>query len=734
MVRAKLKIGGMTCAACSASVERSLSAMDGVGSVTVNLATNTASVEIDQDKVSMDDIVNEIESLGFDVLKDDLDDGAVAQRTRRKLMISVLFTVPLLYIAMGPMVGLPVPGVIHDDPMIFSAVQLLLTIPVIIAGRDFYLKGFPNLIRLRPNMDTLIALGTSAAFVFSVYNMYLIFDGTGDPHSLYFESAATIVTLVMVGKYLESRSKYKTGESIRALIELAPDEARVIRDGTEMTVPIDQLYEGDTALIRPGERIPADGIVTEGITSVDESMLTGESIPADKSPGGRVFAGTMNMNGSIRMTVDGVGDDTTLSQIVRMVEEAQSSKAPVARLADRIAGYFVPIVMAIAISSCVLWLMAGEDIGFALTVLISVLVIACPCSLGLATPLAVIVGTGKGAEYGILYKDAESLEKSGRIDSVVLDKTGTVTSGRPEVAEVFPYIDERELIRIAASAESVSEHPLGRAIVDHASSKGVEITAPTDFTAHTGNGLECTVEWKRVYIGNAAFMQRMDVDISEISKRYEDLSSGGRTVVMVAVDQEIAGMISLSDTIRETSASAIDRLKNMGIRVTMMTGDNAVTAKAVADRVGIENVVPGALPADKADGIREMQSAGMTVAMVGDGMNDAPALAQSDVGMAVGSGTDIAMGSADVVLMNDDLGSVPTAVGIGRRTMRHIRQNLFFAFMYNIIGIPVAAGLLFIFGGPLLDPMIAAAAMSLSSVSVVLNSLRLKAFRPNTSG
>jgi len=734
MVRVKIRIGGMTCAACSTSVERALGGMNGVLSVSVNLATNTASVDFDPDKVSLETISDEIESLGFDVLKDDGDDeGEIAHRTKINLIISALFTIPLLYIAMGPMVGLPVPGEIHDDPEVFSVVQLLLTVPVLIAGRDFYIRGYPNLVKLRPNMDTLVALGTSAAFIFSIYNTIQIFNGTGDPHSLYFESAATIVTLVMVGKYLESRSKYKTGESIRALMDLSPQEAHVIRDDEEIVVPISQLYVEDLAVIRPGERIPADGTITEGSTSIDESMLTGESVYADRSPGDRVFAGTMNMNGSIRMVVDSTGDDTVLSQIVRMVEDAQSSKAPVARLADRIAGIFVPVVMAIAIAACAAWMLAGKDVEFALTVLIAVLVIACPCSLGLATPLAIIVGTGKGTEYGILYKSAESLETSGKIDSVVLDKTGTVTSGRPEVSEIFSYMDEKRLVRIAASAESASEHPLGKAIVEYAQSSGITFETPTDFEAHTGNGLECTVSETKVHIGNVSFMNKMNIDTATSLTRIDELAVGGKTVIIVAADGEVAGLIALSDMIRETSARAVANLHEMNVRVTMITGDNPITAKAIAAKAGIENVVSEALPADKADGIKEMQECGMTVAMVGDGMNDAPALAQSNVGMAVGSGTDIAMGSADIVLMNDDLRSVPVAIEIGRRTMKHIRQNLFFAFLYNIIGIPVAAGILFIFGGPLLNPMIAAAAMSMSSVSVVLNSLRLRSFRPVSS-
>ena len=734
MVRVKIRIGGMTCAACSASVERALGGMDGIQSVSVNLATNTASVDFDPDTISMDAISDEIESLGFDVLKDEAeDDGEIAKKTKRKLIISILFTIPLLYIAMGPMVGLPVPGEIHDDPEVFSIIQIMLTIPVLFAGRDFYIRGFPNLVKLRPNMDTLVALGTAAAFIFSIYNTIQIFNGTGDPHSLYFESAATIITLVMVGKYLESRSKYKTGESIRALMELSPEEAHVIRDGNEIVVPISELYVEDVAVIRPGERIPADGTITDGHTSVDESMLTGESVYAERGPGDRVFAGTMNMNGSIRMLVDSTGDNTVLSQIVRMVEDAQSSKAPVARLADKIAGIFVPIVMAIAVIACAIWMLAGKDLEFSLTVLIAVLVIACPCSLGLATPLAIIVGTGKGTEYGILYKSAESLEMSGKIDSVVLDKTGTVTSGKPVVTELFSYIDEKKLVRIAASAESASEHPLGKAIVEYAQSSDIKLSRPEDFVAHTGNGLECTIDGTKVHIGNVAFMQKMNIDTTEAIVRIDELSVGGKTVIIVATDDEVAGLIALSDTIRETSARAVANLRDMGVRVTMITGDNAVTAKAIAVKAGIENVVAEALPADKAEGIKEMQDCGMTVAMVGDGMNDAPALAQSNVGMAVGSGTDIAMGSSDIVLMNDDLRSVPVAIEIGRRTMKHIHQNLFFAFLYNIIGIPIAAGILFVFGGPLLNPMIAAAAMSLSSVSVVLNSLRLRSFRPISS-
>lgn len=731
-MRIKVKIGGMTCAACSSSVERALQNTDGVQRATVNLATNTATVDYDPEKTDISGIYDAIEFTGFDVISEN--DSEKEERSERvmriRLAVAASFTVVLLYVAMGHMVGLPLPD-LFDDAKFMSVVQLILCLPVIIAGSGFYVRGIPNLVRLRPNMDTLIALGTSAALIFSVYSMVNIFNSTGDAHSLYFESAATIITLVMVGKYLESRSKYKTGEAVRKLIALSPDEANVIRDGREIRIGTNEVVVGDTVIVRPGEKVPVDGTVIEGNTSVDESMLTGESTFADKSPGDGMFAGTMNINGSVQMTADLVGKDTMLSHIVQIMEDAQSSKAPVARLADRVAGVFVPVVMAIAVISCLIWVAAGKSVEFALTVLVSVLVIACPCALGLATPLAIIVGTGKGAEHGILFKTAESLETVGKVDTVILDKTGTITKGRPEVTDIISD-DKDRLIYIAASAESSSEHPLGKAIVDHAERNGITYTRPSDFTAHVGNGIECVVDGTRVHIGNMAFMDRIGVDIGPFKEDIAMMSSQGKTVMIVSENMTVTGSIAVADVVRETSADAVRSFNSLDIDVYMVTGDSRNTANAIASMVGIGNIMAETMPGDKSKIVEDLQSNGKIVAMVGDGINDAPALIRSDIGVAMGSGTDIAVDSADVVLVNSDLRNVPAAVEIGRATLRNVKQNLFFAFCYNIIGIPVAAGLLYVFGGPLLDPMIAALAMSLSSVSVVLNALRLRNHRPES--
>ena len=729
-MKVKIRIGGMTCAACSSSVERALRSVDGVTKAAVNLATNTATVDFDDDVTDLSKLHEAVEDTGFDVIPE-TDEGKEEkeneQNTKVRLIIAVLFTIPLLYVAMGPMVGVPFPDPIHDDHELYATLQLMLCIPVLIAGSGFYVRGFPNLFRLRPNMDTLVALGTSAALIFSLYGTVNIFNGTGDIHSLYFESAATIITLVMVGKYLESRSKYKTGESIRKLMRLAPQEANVIRDGSEMRISIDEVVVGDIVVIRPGERIPVDGIIGEGSTVVDESMLTGESEPADRTVGDRLYGGTMNINGSVRMTAEFVGNDTMLSQIIRMIEDAQSSKAPVARLADKVAGYFVPAVMVIAATACLMWLLSGKGLEFSLTVLISVLVIACPCALGLATPLAIIVGTGKAAEHGILFKNAESLELAGRVDTVVLDKTGTVTIGRPDVTDIISLVDEEHLIRVAASAESASEHPLGKAITEYGSGYG--LSTPTGFKAHIGSGIECVVEGKDIHIGNLAFMELIDIDVTPMNNEYGRLTAEGKTVMIVSEERDVIGIIAVADTIKPTSADAVASLMRMNVNVIMVTGDGKRTADAIAGKVGIDNVIAETLPGDKSMIIKDLQNEHM-VAMVGDGINDAPALTQSDVGIAVGSGTDIAIESADVVMMNSDLRSVPVSMEIGRKTLGNVKQNLFLAFCYNVIGIPIAAGLLYIFGGPLLDPMIAAAAMSLSSISVVSNALRLGRFRP----
>ena len=643
----------------------------------------------------------------------------------RSLLVSVAFAIPVFILAMGPMLGLDL-GI---DVKVSAILQLVLSIPVIIAGRRFFLRGIPALISRSPTMDTLVALGSGTAFVYSVILSILILTDSGSGH-LYFESAVMIIALVSVGKFFESRSKERTKDAVNGLKDLAPKEARVVRDGKEYMIPVSELVVGDVIQVRPGERIFADARITDGSTSVDESMLTGESMPVSKSAGDEIYGGTVNVNGTVTADVIATGDDSALSRIIKMIEEAQSTKAPIARMADRVAAKFVPSVILISLAAAAIWLIAGKDIVFALTVMISVLVISCPCALGLATPLAITVGTGKGAEYGILYKDASSLERAGRVDSVILDKTGTVTEGRPSVTAVFPESDADEILSIAATAEQRSEHPLGTAIMSYCSSKGIEPMPADDYEFETGTGVSCTSSGRRFSVGNEASVS----DASAFSEKASELSKEGATVVYVSSDDRCIGIIAISDRIRDDSPSAVSSLTEMGLNVRMVTGDNQITAEAVASKVGIPDVVSGAKPEDKITAVKRLQATGHDVAMVGDGINDAPALTQSDLGMAVGSGTDIAMDSSDVVLMNDDIRSVPVAIEIGRATLKNIKENLFFAFVYNAVCIPIAAGLPYIFGVSLIHemPMFAAAAMSLSSISVVTNALRLKGFRPKS--
>jgi copper-(or silver)-translocating P-type ATPase len=734
--RLTLKTDGMSCAACSATIEKVLGKIDGVSEVNANFSNNVVSLTHDPELVRKEDIVKAIEKAGYYVLEGDPDvlaekEKKLAVTIKRELAISVVFTIPLIILAMGPMLGLNIP--FYDDPEVYSLLQLALCIPVIVAGRRFYIKGFPALLKGSPNMDTLIALGTSAAVIYGLYSTYQIF--TGDVHSLHsltYDSAATILTLITVGKFIESRSKVKTNDTVRGLMDLAPSTANVIRGGIEVNIPVDELVSGDVILIRPGEGIPADGSVMEGNSSVDESMLTGESMPVTKGVGDEVHNGTTNLNGSLHVKAEKVGKDTVLFQIVRLIQDAQGTKAPVARVADRVAAVFVPVVILIAVASCIIWLIAGRGLEFSIIVLVSVLVISCPCALGLATPLAITVGTGKAAEYGILFKNASALERSGKITHTILDKTGTITEGRPKVTDVIAYIEKDDLISIAASAEMNSEHPLGKAIVEYARELNLEMKKIKEFTSETSGGVSGIVDGRRVVIGKPAFIRSKEIMMDEGDSLR--LSSEGKTCVFVSVNEKLAGIIAISDPLRKTSKQAIETLHKMGINVTMVTGDSENTANAIAAAAGIENVYAGAMPKDKIEQVKALQIKGENVAMVGDGINDAPALTQADIGMAIGSGTDIAIGSSDIILVNDDVRNIPAAMEIGKASLKNVKQNLFLAFCYNAVCIPIAAGLPYLFGMDMIPemPMLAAAAMSLSSISVVFNALRLRGFDPKS--
>ncbi|NLX64703.1 MAG: heavy metal translocating P-type ATPase [Clostridiaceae bacterium] len=738
-----LPISGMTCASCVRAVERAIGKLEGINDVSVNLATEKAKIVYDSSKVRISQIKDAVAKAGYKALDIETGNQADYEKTERekeaktlwkKFILSIIFTVPLLYIAMGPMIGLPLPDIIspHMNPLNFGLVQLVLVIPSIIAGYKFYTVGFSRLIRREPNMDSLIAVGTSAAFIYGIYAIIQIFNGKKEyAHDMYFESAGVIISLILLGKFLESVTKGRTSEAIKKLMGLAPKTAIVIHDGKEMVIPIEEVEVGDIILVKPGEKIPVDGEVTEGRTSVDESMLTGESIPVEKNPGDTVIGASINKNGTIKFKATKVGKDTALAQIIKLVEEAQGSKAPIAKMADIIAGYFVPVVMAIAVISGLAWFISGQSVIFSLTIFISVLVIACPCALGLATPTAIMVGTGKGAEYGVLIKSGEALETAHKIKTVVLDKTGTITEGKPVVTDIVTTgsVDTTELLRLSASAEKGSEHPLGEAIVNEAKAKNLELSSVDSFEAIPGHGIEVAIEGKKILLGNKKLMDDRKIEIS-LQEESDKLAEEGKTPMFVAIDNKLAGIIAVADIMKPGSKKAIEALHNMGIEVAMITGDNKRTAEAIARQAGIDMVLAEVLPQDKANEIKKLQAEGKKVAMVGDGINDAPALAQADIGIAIGSGTDVAMESADIVLMRSDLMDVPTAIQLSKRTIRNIKQNLFWAFAYNSAGIPIAAGLLYLMGGPLLNPMIAAAAMAFSSVSVLTNALRLKRFKP----
>lgn len=736
-----IKIGGMTCAACAKAVERSVKKLDGVINGEVNIATEKLLVEYDPSKVRISMIKEAIKKAGYIPLDDNLTAESDKQRKDteiknllKNLLLSAAFTIPLLFIAMGHMFGIMLPKIIDHshNPLNFALIQLLLVIPTVIAGKRFYKVGFKTLFKGSPNMDSLIAIGTSASILYGLFAIYKISQGNMEyTKDLYFESAATIITLILLGKYLEAKTKGKTSETIKKLMMLSPKNARVIYQDKEVEIPIDEVEVGDIVIVRPGEKIPVDGIIVEGTTTIDESMLTGESMPVLKKAGDEVIGASINKNGSIKFKATKVGQDTTLSQIIKLVEGAQGSKAPIARLADIISGYFVPIVILIAFISGISWFISGKGTIFSLTIFISVLVIACPCALGLATPTAIMVGSGKGAEYGVLIKSGTALELTHKINTIVFDKTGTITEGKPKVTDIFSFgIDENNLLMYAASCENSSEHPLGEAIVKEGLNRGLNLIPVKEFLSIPGHGIKASVNGHNILLGNKKLMKDMNVDINKAEGKFDDLASEGKTPMFIAIDGKISGIIAVSDVVKENSKKAIKKLHEMGIEVAMITGDNKKTAEAIAKQVGIDRVFAEVLPQDKAMEVKKLQDEGKKVAMVGDGINDAPALAQSDVGIAIGSGTDIAIESADIILMKSDILDVVTSIQLSKATIKNIKQNLFWAFGYNTLGIPIAAGVLTLFGGPRLNPMIAAAAMSFSSVSVLLNALRLKGFKP----
>lgn len=738
-------IGGMTCAACSARIEKVLNKTPGVKRASVNLATEKAAVEYDPREIQLSAIRQQIEKLGYKALDTEKEGLENSERSLRKdrethnlrlrFIISAIFAVPLLYLSMGSMLHFPIPAFLDhmQHPMAYALTLLALTLPIVAAGFRFYTVGFKALLQRSPNMDSLIALGTTAAIGYSLYSTARIAGGHMDGvEGLYFETAGVIITLILLGKSLEARSKGKTSEAIKKLMGLAPKTAVVIREGIETELPIGEVGIGDIVLVRPGEKIPVDGVVVEGRTAVDESMLTGESIPVDKKAGDNVFAASINHNGVIRFRAAKVGSDTVLAQIIKLVEDAQGSKAPIARLADVVSGYFVPAVFGVAFLTLIIWLIGGAAPGAALTKFISVLVIACPCALGLATPTAIMVATGKGAEYGILIKSGQALETAHKIQTIVLDKTGTITEGKPEVTDSLPTpgISGERLLQMAASGERGSEHPLGQAIVRQAQNRGLEILKAEAFEAIPGRGIETSIGGTQTLVGNRRLMEERGILLQGLEGESERLAGEGKTPMYVAMDGAFAGILAVADVVKPSSAKAIERLQAMGIEVAMITGDNRRTAEAVARQVGITEVLAEVLPQDKAGEVKKLQTAGKKVAMVGDGINDAPALVQADIGFAIGSGTDVAMESADIVLMRSDLSDVPAAIRLSKSTIRNIKQNLGWAFGYNIAGIPIAAGVLTLFGGPALNPMLSAAAMAFSSVSVLTNALRLKRFKP----
>ncbi len=746
------KIGGMHCAACSTRIEKVVGNLDGVLACSVNLATERAKIIYDSQAVSLNSIDEAIHDLGFQAEKDQLVDTAQEREDsasrlaamQQGLLPLFILALGIMVLSMAPMLDLPLPGFLdpHLAPFSYALTQFLLTLPALYLGRNFYLSGIPALFRGGPNMDSLIAIGTGAAFIYSTWSLFEISLGVNPAalaHDLYFESAAMLLALVSLGKYLEARSKVRTTEAIRQLLELAPDTAIVVDDQGQRPVAVSAIQVGDHILIRPGERIAVDGRVIDGESAVDESMLTGESMPLRKKPGDTLYGGTLNKNGALTMVAGKVGHNTMLARIVRLVQDAQGSKAPIANLADRISLYFVPIVICIALLAGLSWFFIGDaGFSFSLRIFIAVLVIACPCAMGLATPTSIMVGTGRGAQLGVLVKNGEVLELMEKVRCVVFDKTGTLTVGRPELTEIitFAEYDEKLILSLSAGAENRSEHPLAEAIVREVEKQGLRPAKVESFAAIPGRGIEAVVSYGndlyKVHIGNKEFSQEQQ--FSGLSETIIDdanlRSQQGQTVLFVAIDQVLAALITIADPLKQEAVETVKRLTGMGIEVVMLTGDNEITARAVASQAGIDRVVAGVLPDKKEQEIVRLQEEGKIVAMVGDGINDAPALARAHVGIAMGTGIDVAVESADIVLMTGHLSGVVRAIGLSRATLANIRQNLFWAFAYNLVGIPVAAGVLAVFGGPTLNPMIGGAAMALSSVSVVSNSLRLRWFLP----
>ena len=738
-------IEGMSCASCAMTIENAVSKIPGVDKASVNLATEIMTVEAN-DSVTPEDIAKVVDGVGYGArprgksVEEELEEKnekkeAHLREMKRNLTISAIFAVPLLFIAMADMVGIPMPAFLSpmQSPVSYALIQLALVLPIIWLGRRFFVDGFKALSKGHPNMDSLVALGTSAAFLYSLYGTYHVLEGHAHfAMNLYYESAGVILTLITLGKYFEAVSKGKTSMAIQTLVGLAPKMATVLRDGQEVEIPVEEVQVGDLIRVKPGEKVPVDGVVTEGNSTVDESMLTGESIPVSKAIGDEVIGASLNKTGSFILKATKIGKDTALSQIIQLVEQAQGSKAPIAKLADKVSGVFVPIVIVLALVSGLAWYFLGQESWvFALTITISVLVIACPCALGLATPTAIMVGTGKGAENGILLKSGEALEEANHVNMVVFDKTGTITNGTPVVTDVVTAdsTDADALIRLAASLEVASEHPLGEAIVAKAKEQGAAFDEVTNFEAIPGFGIKGHVGETLVFLGNEKWMRENGLANVEMNEKANRFAEQGKTPLYIGYNDAVQGLIVVADTVKESSARAIQTLHEMGIQVAMMTGDHERTAQAIAAEVGIDRVFSEVLPQDKANYVSKLQEEGYIVAMVGDGINDAPALAQAQVGIAIGTGTDVAIESADAVLMKSDLMDVPAMLKLSRATIRNIKENLFWAFAYNVIGIPFAMGVLHLFGGPLLNPMIAGAAMSFSSVSVVLNALRLKRWK-----
>lgn len=760
MQKEKFDVTGMTCSACSSRVEKCVSKLDGASNVTVNLLTNSMQVEYDEKVLSERQIIDAVVKAGYGANVQNVKSSASSSQGRAaasgnpveeqmknmkfRLIVSFVFLVPLMYVSMGHMVGLPLPGFLSgvENAVSFAFTQFLLCLPIIFVNRKYYIKGFQTLSHLAPNMDSLIAIGSTASLVYGIVAIYRMSYGLGSGdmelvhryyHDLYFESAAMILALITVGKYLEARSKGKTSEALTKLLDLAPKTAVVERGGREEEIPVEQVQAGDIVVVRPGNSIPVDGFIIEGSTSIDEAAITGESIPVHKQVNDTVIAATMNKTGFIRFKATRVGDDTTFSQIIRLVEEASSSKAPIAKTADKIAGIFVPAVMAIALVTAIGWLMAGAAFEFAFSCAVSVLVISCPCALGLATPVAIMVGTGKGAENGILIKSGEALETVHNIQCVVLDKTGTITQGKPVVTNVETNLEPGQFLSIAAGLEEKSEHPLAEAILEYTKKNKIRPSKVSEFLSVPGRGVKGKIDGKWYFAGNSRMMEEEGLSLSSVKNRLDELADQGKTPMVFAEEGRILGILSVADVVKETSREAVKQLKELGTEVVMLTGDNKRTAEAIRKELDIDTVIAEVLPQDKEREISRLQKEGKKVAMIGDGVNDAPALARADVGMAIGAGTDVAIESADIVLMKNDLLDAVTAIRLSKAVIRNIKQNLFWAFFYNSLGIPVAAGVFYTAFGWKLSPMIGAAAMSMSSIFVVTNALRLKKFKVSRS-